>query len=81
MLLENILNALSPLKPVSLIDDFVGSCSDVIRCDTSQNCDVLISVNSYANQKGEKYYFCYLAFFVLIFMLIGVLEVLIHLDP
>lgn len=72
------MNALSPLIPVSLIDDFVGSCSDVIQGDTSQNSDVLISVNSYANQKGD---FCYLAFFLLIFMLIGVLEILIHLDP
>lgn len=74
------MNALSLLKPVSLIDDFLGACSDMIQCDTDQSSNVLISVHFYANQKGEKYYFHYFAFFILIFMLIGGVEILIHLD-
>lgn len=72
------MNALSPLKPVSLIDDFPKGYSDVVQCDAGQSSNVLISVNSYANQKGEVYYFYYFAFFLLIFMLID--EILIHLD-
>lgn len=73
------MNALSPLKLVSLIDDFLGACS-VIQCDTGQSSNVLTSVNSYKNQKGEISYFWYFALFLLIFMRIDVVEILLHLD-
>lgn len=55
--------------------------SDPIQCDMSWSSDVPKSVKSHTKQKRRNALFLSSGIFLLIVLLVGVPEIIIHLDP